>query len=265
MVKVLTCSHRPIIEPCGLKNYDYQIDPYIGCEHYCYYCYVLNQAETDWTKEILHYKDINGRLSKELEKLAPQKIYMGYYTDPYQPCEADYLQTRKVLKLLLEKGFSAGILTKSNLVLRDMDLLQGMDNASVSVSVAFKHNRTRLQFEANTIDTEARIEALRNLREAGIKTSALICPVVPYITNVIPLIDMLAPHTDVIWIYGLSMNERSDRNWQNVQGILNSHFSDLKEQIEEAVFSKDHSYWNQLRRDLIDIQHRRQLNLNIHV
>ena len=105
MIRVTTCSRRPILEPCGLENFKYQIDPYIGCEHYCYYCYMLNQAETDWTKEILHYKDITSQLNRELEKLSPQKIYLGYYTDPYQPCEADYLQTRKVLKLLLEKGF----------------------------------------------------------------------------------------------------------------------------------------------------------------
>jgi DNA repair photolyase len=61
------------------ENLDYQVDPYAGCRHYCYYCYVLNQAETDWTKEILIYNDITGQLSGELEKISPQKIYMGYY------------------------------------------------------------------------------------------------------------------------------------------------------------------------------------------
>ena len=167
--------------------------------------------------------------------------------------------------LFLEKGFSASILTKSDLVVRDMDVLQEMVSASVSVSVAFNDNRIRQQFEANTIDTEARIGALCKLREAGIKTSALICPVIPYITDVTPLIDMLAPHTDVIWIYGLSIKERSDRNWQNVQGILNSHFPNFKEQIEAAIFSKEYPYWIQLRQDLLELQKDRQLNLNIHL
>ena len=99
------------------------------------------------------------------------------------------------LELFFEKGFSVSILTKSDLVVRDMDILQEMDQASVSVSVAFNDNQVRQQFEANTIDTEARIGALHKLREAGIKTSALICPVIPYITDVTPLINMLAPHT----------------------------------------------------------------------
>jgi len=264
-MKISTCSNRPVLAKCTLKNRDYRVDPYVGCEHYCYYCYALNQSETDWTKEILIYKDITGSLSEELEKISPQTIYMGWQTDPYQPCEAEYRQTRQVLELLLEKGFSASILTKSDLVIRDMDILQEMGSASVSVSVTFNDNRIRQQFEANTINTEDRIGALVKLREAGIKTSALICPVIPYITDVTPLIDMLAPYTDVIWIYGLSIQERSDRNWQNVQSILNRYFPNLKEQIEPVIFSKDHHYWIQLRQDLLEIQNDRQLNLNIHL
>ncbi|MGD2016275.1 MAG: hypothetical protein PVG84_21200 [Desulfobacterales bacterium] len=63
-------------------------------------------------------------MESELAGIAPQTIYMGWQTDPYQPCEAEYRQTRQVLELLLEKGFSASILTKSDLILRYMDLLQ---------------------------------------------------------------------------------------------------------------------------------------------
>ena len=246
-MKVSACSYRPILVPCSLKNHDYQIDPYVGCEHSCHYCYVLNQAETDWSEEVLIHKDITGQLTRELENVSPQTIYLGYYTDPYQPCEAEYRQTRQVLELLSEKCFSVSILTKSDLIIRDMDILREMDHASVSVSVAFNDNRIRQQFEANTIDTEDRIRALRKLREAGVKTSALICPVIPYITDVTLLIDKLALHTDAIWIYSLSIEKSSDRNCQNFQGILKAHFPDLKERIEEVIFSKDHPYWVKLR------------------
>ncbi len=121
------------------------------------------------------------------------------------------------------------------------------------------------QFEANTIDTEDRINALGKLREAGVRTSALVCPVIPYITDVTPLIDALAPNTDIIWIYGLSIQERSDQNWQNVQGILNNYFPKLREQIEAVIFSKDHSYWTKLRQNLMELQKDRQLNLSIHL
>ena len=264
-MKISTCSCRHILEPCGLKNFDYQVDPYIGCEHYCRYCYALNQAETDWTAEILIHEDITCQLSGELDTITPQKIYMGYYSDPYQPSENEYRQTRKVLELLLEKGFSASILTKSDLVLRDMDILKEMNSAAVSVSVAFNDDRVRQQFEANTIDTEPRINALKKLHEAGINTAALICPVIPYITDVRPLIDMLTPFTERIWIYGLSFQERTNQSWRNTQGILNEHYPSLKEQIEMVIFSKEHSYWTQLRQDLIELQKDRQLDLRIHL
>jgi DNA repair photolyase len=239
------------------------VDPYIGCEHYCYYCYALNQAETDWSKEVLIHKDITSELESELAGIPLQTIYMGWQTDPYQPCEAEYRQTRQVLELLLGKGFSASILTKSDLILRDTDLLQKMNEASVSFSVAFNDNRTRRLFEANTVDNEKRIEALRQLKEAGVRTGALLCPVIPYITDAIQLIDMLAPCTDVIWIYGLSINDRSDQNWLNMQKILSREFPDFLEQIEQAIFSKEHIYWAQLRDDLVTLKNDRQLNLNI--
>lgn len=190
---------------------------------------------------------------------------MGWHTDPYQPCEAEIRQTRQVLELLLEMGFSAGILTKSNLVLRDLDLFQAMNDANVSVSVAFMDNAVRRKFEWRTIDTEARIEALREFKKAGVRTSALICPVIPYVTDAVSLIETLAPHTDKIWIYGLSILNRSDQNWRNVEGILERDFPDMKEQIETAVFSKDHSYWEKLRQDLVSLQKDKQLNLSIHV
>lgn len=264
-MKITTCAYRPILVPCRLKKPEYQIDPYIGCAHCCHYCYALNGAETDWTREIRTYKDIKSQLSGELEKISPQNIYMGYNTDPYQPCEVEYRQTRKVLELLSEKGFSVSILTKSDLVLRDVDLLRDMDGASISVSVAFNDDDTRGKFEANTKDTAIRLGTLRKLRETGIRTSALICPVVPYITEVKGLISRLASLADAIWIYGLSIDQRSDRNWQNLEIILKEYFPDLSEQIENIVFSKDHQFWTQLRQELKEIQIDRQLDLRIHI
>jgi DNA repair photolyase len=138
-----------------------------------------------------------------------------------------------------------------------------MNGASVSFSVAFNDNRTRRLFESNTVDNEKRIEALRQLKESGMRTGALLCPVIPYITDVIKLIDMLAPCTDGIWIYGLRMNDRLDQNWLNLKKILSREFPELLEQIESVTFSKEHFYWGQLRDDLVTLKKDRQLNLNI--
>jgi DNA repair photolyase len=262
-MKIKACTHRSVLNPCTLEGRNYQVDPYIGCEHYCYYCYALDQAETDWSKEVLIHEDIAGQLESELAGIEPQTIYMGWQTDPYQPCEAEYRQTRRVLEVLVEKGFSASILTKSDLVLRDIDVLQKMSDPGVSASVAFNDNRTRRLFEANTVDTERRIDALRQLKKAGVRTGALLCPVIPYITDAIPLIEMLAPCTELIWIYGLGIKDRSGPNGLNMQRILNCEFPDLHERIESALFSKEHLYWAQLRDDLVTLKNDKQLNLNI--
>jgi DNA repair photolyase len=84
------------------------------------------------------------------------------------------------------------------------------------------------------MDTEKRIDALHKLKEAGVSTGALLCPIIPYITDAIQLIDMLEPYADVIWIYGLSINDRSGQNWLNIQKILNSQSPDLVEQKHGA-------------------------------
>lgn len=264
-MRITTGPSKPVLVPCSLRVAKYQIDPYTGCSHYCYYCYALNQAETDWTQEIRIYEDIKGELREEIADLAPQTIYMGYTTDPYQPCEAEYRQTRQVLEVLLEKGFSVSILTKSDLVLRDLDVLRQMPDASVSVSVAFNDNKVRKSFEADTKDTEDRIAALAQLRAAGIDTSALICPVIPYITDVFFLVDQLFPLTTTLWIYGLSIENRRDKNWQHLSQILDRSFPCLKKEIEAAVFSKDHDFWSGLRQALEQLAQQRQLNLSIHV
>ncbi|MCP4545262.1 MAG: radical SAM protein [bacterium] len=264
-MKISVCSARPILVPCSLEGFDYQVDPYVGCAHFCRYCYVLDQAETDWTEEILIHADLSSQLSDELEGLEPQTIYMGYLSDPYQPCEAELRQTRTVLEILLARGFSVSILTKSDLVLRDSDILQKMVSASVSVSVAFNDDRIRQLFEANTIETESRIGALRKLKEAGIGTSALVCPVMPNITDPMPLIDALAPHTDAIWVYALSVQGQSPRCWSNVREILSRHFPDIKSDTESAVQDSDHPYWSGLRRDLQEVKRSMGLDLRIHV
>ena len=131
--------------------------------------------------------------------------------------------------------------------------------------MAFNDDDDRQRFEANTRETQARISALKKLKAAGVKTAALVCPVIPYITNVKLLIDNLAEHADRIWIYGLSIQNRSDSKWQNFEKILESHFPDLKRAIQSAVFSKTHSYWGQLRRDLSRLKTDIKLNLSIHV
>jgi DNA repair photolyase len=262
-VKVSICTHRSLLTPCALKNVEWQLDPYVGCEHCCYYCYALNHAETDWTKEIRIHRNIGDQLIQELKDVPPQNIYLGWNADPYLPSEKKYRQTRQVLELLLEKGFSVTILTKSDLVVRDIDILKRMKNALVGISFAFNNERTRKLFEANTTDNGARIEALGKLKKAGIRTYGMICPVVPHVTNVVSIIDRLEHYSDEIWVYNLSMNKNKDINTQNIQAILNNHFQAFMKEISDAAFSRQHSYWGSLRQLLMQVRKDRGLDLKI--
>ena len=264
-MKVRQLSGKKILQPCSLEWYKYQIDPYIGCEHHCNYCYTLNQNDIEKTKEILTYKDITGQLIEELSGLKPQTVYMGMNTDPYQPCEEIYQQTRKVLELLSYRKFSVCMLTKSDLICRDIDLVKSMPGSSTGVSIAFQKESVRQLFEANAPSNRRRIKALKRLKESGIETYVLINPVMPFITDVEALIEKVSPYTGTIWIYGLRMESKKDKNWKNIKSILEKNFPDLLEKYKDIAFKENHPYWLELRQQLKSLQREKKLNLEIRV
>lgn len=262
-MKISTYFQSNILRKCNLDMFNYQLDPYIGCEHHCHYCYALNKAETDWEKEIMIHEELIERLSQVLSKLEPQTIYIGTDTDPYQPSERTSKQTRKILELLAERDFSVCFLTKSGLVTRDIDLLSEMPGSSVGFSIAFQDERTRQLFEKNAPPNKERLECLKELKNAGIETYSMICPVMPFITDVESLIEYVAPYSDTIWIYRLQMESKESANWRNVKSILNQHFPELTEKYRKIPFSGDYPYWAGIRRDLEAMQSKRHLNLRI--
>lgn len=264
-MKVVHSARQRIIESCTLEDFNYQIDPYIGCEHKCHYCYAQNQSKFDWESEIGIYPNINKKLAEELSSLTPQIIYIGMNTEPYQPLEKEYKQTRKVLELLNERNFSVCILTKSNLVIRDIDLLKKMANASVGISIAFQDDVVRRLFEENTMPNRDRIQTIAKLKEEGIETYVLICPVMPYITEIEVLIDEVRPYTNTIWIYSLKIKSEEDKNWKKIQPILEQHFPEIVKRFKEIAFSTDHAYWKELRQHLENIKIKDNVNLRIHI
>jgi DNA repair photolyase len=262
-MNVCPSSERAILQPCALEGHTHQLDPYIGCEHRCSYCYALNDAETDWAEEILIHPNLVERLRCELSALGPQSIYIGWRSDPYQPAERTYLQTRQALEVLVDLGFSACLLTKSDLVVRDIELLEKMTGSSVGFSLAFQEERVRRRFEVSAPRNDQRVAALKKLKQAGIATYVLICPVMPFLTDVSSLIAKVAPYADAIWIYALRMETEKDRNWRNVQGILERSTPGMSQRYREIAFAADHPYWAELRQRLEELQRETQSPLRI--
>jgi DNA repair photolyase len=256
---------RRLVEPCALEGFTYQVDPYVGCQHRCLYCYTQNDCPVDWDREIGFVPEFVARLSEELSQIEPQTIYMGMNTDPYQPAEAKYATTRKILDELRKHGFSACILTKSDYVVRDLNILRQMPDASVGVSIAFQDESIRKLFEANTIPMIDRIRVLGRFKSQGIPTYALICPVFPLITDVEVLIKEVRSCAWTIWIYRLEMESENDRNWQRILPILRAHFPDVADEVRSIVFSPEHAYWQELRRSLQVLQAEKNLNLEIRI
>lgn len=250
-MKVNRCSPRKVLEPCITLNFNYQMDTYIGCEHLCYYCYGLNEAETNWESEVLIHQDLTGQLARELSSLEPQTIYIGMNSDPYQPVEAEYQQTRKAVELLGRMRFSVSILTKSGMAARDLDVLKKVPGVSMGISLAFQDEATRKLFERKVPSNEERVAMLETMKKAGFKTYTLICPVIPFITDIEALIKIAEPHSDAIYVYRLEyMNTEKDRNWQNLNSILEKNFTEKAGRIKDIIFSADSTYWDRVRCEL---------------
>ncbi len=240
------CTPRPILQPCSLEGHAYQVDPYVGCEHDCRYCYAQNDAEVDWPRQILIHRDLRQRLALELEGVAPQSVYIGMNSDPYQPAEERRLQTRAVLELLAERGFSVCVLTKSPLIARDLDLFERMADPYLGVSIAFQDENARRLFEGNAPPNEARLEVLETLRNAGIRTYVLICPVMPEITDVEAILETVAPLVEHVYVYRLRLRAETDANWRRIEPILRAHDPALADRYRRIAFDENDPYWKGL-------------------
>jgi len=255
------CPPRNILHPSSLLDFKHEIGPYYGCEHNCHYCYAHDTEETDWSKEIMIHQDFAAQLKEEIKGLVKQTLFIGKDTDPYQPIEKRLQHTRQTLEILSVSGHAACILTKSDLVVRDIDLLLGMRGSSVGMSFSFQTERSREIFEANAPSTRRRLDALRELKRAGIETYALISPVMPLITNITMQINMLKEIVDTIWVYRLEMNSVDAQSWKNIENIMAESFPQILRLFKEITFNKNHRYWTEMKATLEKI--RSELNIGL--
>src|SRR5213076_1363720 len=176
-------------------GFDRSINPYRGCEHGCVYCfarpthaYLGLSPGLDFESKLLAKPDAPALLEKELaaRDYEPRMIAIGTNTDPYQPIERDMKIMRGILEVLERAGHPVGIVTKSALVVRDVDILSRLASRNL-VKVAL--SVTTLDAElARTMDPRAstpprRLEALRQLAEAGIPATVMVAPVIPALND----------------------------------------------------------------------------------
>jgi DNA repair photolyase len=156
----------------------YTANLYKGCTHGCTYCYApsLTHDERKWGRYVDVKVNAPEVLEREIRGLRKDQVFLSSASDPYQPVEAKYGITRRCLESLLRNGFPVSILTRSPLVLRDLDLLRKFDWVKAGMSITTVPVR---QFEPGVPPLERRIVTLRKLAEAGIQTWVSLAPVIP--------------------------------------------------------------------------------------
>jgi DNA repair photolyase len=176
-------------------SFDRSINPYRGCEHGCVYCYARpthcflgHSAGLDFETKLYAKPDAAKLLERELAnpRYRADTIALGTNTDPYQPIERERMITRSVLEVLARTGHPVGIVTKSALVMRDVDILAPMAErglAKVALSVTTLDKRIARAMEPRAATPAKRLETMRRLREAGIPTAVMVAPIVPGLTD----------------------------------------------------------------------------------
>lgn len=176
-------------------GFDYSINPYRGCEHGCIYCYARPShaymglsAGIDFETKLFYKENAGKVLEQELAKpgYVPKPIMLGANTDPYQPIERDLRVTRSVLEVLARTRHPVSIISKSAMVLRDLDLLTDMAKdqlVTVSISITTLSVETKRTLEPRTASPQARLRALWELNAAGVPSGVMVAPVIPAITD----------------------------------------------------------------------------------
>ena len=237
---VLTKSNLPVS--------DYSVNPYVGCTHACKYCYAsfmkrfTNHSE-EWGTflDVKYWPEIRNP-----RKYAGKELFFGSVTDPYNPQEEIYCRTRTLLEQLQNSGIKLSIQTKSDLVLRDIDLIKTFPDARVGFSIntldeVFKDDMDQ------AVSIERRLTAMKKLHDVGIRTTCFISPIFPGITDCKAIIDRVKEHCNLIWLENLNL--RGSYRTDIMDYIREKHPSLLL--IYEEIYSHgSRLYWEALDTEL---------------
>jgi DNA repair photolyase len=197
-VEYFTLPVRSLLNRCVSKRempFTWTINPYRGCEFACKYCYARYTHEfmemrdgVEFEQKIYVKQHAADLLRQELRRVKPgEEIAIGTATDPYQPAERKYEVTRAILEeFARHEGLELGIVTKSNLVLRDVEVLQQIakqNDISVHVTITTLNAELARILEPRAPRPDLRLDAVRRLNQAGISAGVSCSPVIPEITD----------------------------------------------------------------------------------
>lgn len=239
---VLTKSNLPVS--------DYSVNPYVGCTHSCKYCYAsfmkrfTNHLEPWGTfVDVKYWEKISNP-----KKYAGKDLFIGSVTDPYMPLEEKYKRTRTFLEEMQGSSCTISIATKSDLVVRDLDLIQTFPEARVSWSINTLDEEFRKEMD-QSVSIERKIEAMKKFHHAGIRTTCFISPIFPGITDVKEIILKTKNHCNLIWLENLNL--RGDYK-NRILNYIKEKYPDLYPLYDEIYHKGKKDYWEKLNAEIAE-------------
>lgn len=233
---VLTKSNLPVA--------DYSVNPYVGCAHACRYCYAsFMKRFTNHPEPWGEFVDVKKWPPvKDPKRYAGKELFIGSVTDPYQPLEEEYGRTRALLEQMQGSGCTVSIATKSDLVLRDLDLIRTFPNARVSWSINTLDESFREDMD-DAVSIERRLEAMRKFHEAGVRTTCFISPIFPGITDVPAIIKRAKDRCNLVWLENLNLRGGFKKT---VLDYISEKHPELVDLYDATYRKGDRTYWSDL-------------------
>lgn len=240
-VKIGEIKVKTVLTKSNLPIAGYSVNPYVGCTHACKYCYACfmkrftGHAEPWGTfLDVKYWDEI-----KNPRRYDGQTMILGSVTDAYNPQEEQFCRTRAFLEQMQGSKINLIITTKSDLVLRDLDLIRTFPSPLVSWSVntldeTFKDDMDK------AVSIERRIAAMKKCHEEGIRTTCFISPIFPEITQVFDIIERIKGFCDYIWLENLNLrgNFKAD-----IMDYIAERYPQLLPLYREIYNQNNMTYW----------------------
>ncbi len=258
-LKVKEIVAKGYINPSKLPGSDYVINPYVGCPHRCMYCYAefmkrFSNHDEPWGT----FTDVKIRsTSNRPIDLAGKNVFLSSVTDCYNPLEEKYALTRKLLEQLKYSGAKITILTKSVLVLRDIDVFKQIPDITVGLSMNTTDDSFRQEIEPCASSALERLYALKTLRENGIHNWLHVAPVFPYLSVWKALLEAAEPFTDRFTFENLKLRAAS---LPRVLLYITQKYPHLKELYEQIYRQNNNEYWRVIRKEILAFCNERKLS-----
>ena len=231
---------KTILNGSGLS--DYSLNCYTGCPHACVYCYVrfmqrFHPHDEPWGAFVDVKVNAVEVLKRQLRRAEPGSVFISSACDGWQPIEAQWRLTRRCCELLLERGFRLHVLTKSRLVLQDLDLFAGRP-VQLGITLTTLDDRLSELWEPGAASVQERIEVIEAARRAGLETGIMFGPLLPFLSDSQDAIDALLEQAAAlgvgrIWVDALNLRPRV---WPAVAELLRAEFPQLWQPYRKILF-----------------------------